>query len=294
MPAVGPRTPAGPPPGAPHRSAAGTSRRRRRSTGGASPSSWTPTSRRSCIQNPPPWHHYHSKLCHRWAAIRVRREGAPRFSGVLSGPVLGPVPGPAADAAGPLASGVWQGMCAKMTRHRAASGLSGVDIGEPDPCRGGGSPAPAGRGGGDPTQRLRKCEQLRMATDYDAPRKTEEDLNEDSIEELKSRRTDKPSAVVDEDETDLGRRLRTPGRGSVRRGAASPGAARPGRRIHLCLVLPGPPPLADRPRKRRPEVLQGLRRLAPQRRLASGTGRRRAHRGGGWRPASTACGRMGR
>ncbi|MGW3013782.1 DUF4193 family protein, partial [Streptomyces sp. NPDC001219] len=29
-----------------------------------------------------------------------------------------------------------------------------------------------------------------MATDYDTPRKTDDDLNEDSIEELKSRRND--------------------------------------------------------------------------------------------------------
>ena len=40
-----------------------------------------------------------------------------------------------------------------------------------------------------------------MATDYDAPRKTEEELNEDSIEELKTRRNDKNSGKVDEDET---------------------------------------------------------------------------------------------
>ena len=50
-----------------------------------------------------------------------------------------------------------------------------------------------------------------MATDYDAPRKSEEDLNEDSIEELKSRRTEKPSAVVDEDETDLAEGYELPG-----------------------------------------------------------------------------------
>ena len=31
----------------------------------------------------------------------------------------------------------------------------------------------------------------KMATDYDAPRKTDEELNEDSIEELKTRRNDK-------------------------------------------------------------------------------------------------------
>ena len=36
-----------------------------------------------------------------------------------------------------------------------------------------------------------------MATDYDAPRKTEEDLAEDSLEELKARRAEKASATVD-------------------------------------------------------------------------------------------------
>ena len=50
-----------------------------------------------------------------------------------------------------------------------------------------------------------------MATDYDAPRKTEEDLSEDSIEALKARRTEKPSAVVDEDESDLAEGYELPG-----------------------------------------------------------------------------------
>mgnify|MGYP003453196437 FL=1 len=50
-----------------------------------------------------------------------------------------------------------------------------------------------------------------MATDYDAPRKTEEDLNEDSIEELKARRSDKSSGVVDEDETDAAEGFELPG-----------------------------------------------------------------------------------
>lgn len=38
-----------------------------------------------------------------------------------------------------------------------------------------------------------------MATDYDAPRKTEDEVSEDSLEELKSRRVDKTSAVVDDE-----------------------------------------------------------------------------------------------
>ena len=53
--------------------------------------------------------------------------------------------------------------------------------------------------------------QQTMATDYDAPRKSEEDLNEDSIEELKTRRADKPTAVVEEDEADLAEGYELPG-----------------------------------------------------------------------------------
>lgn len=50
-----------------------------------------------------------------------------------------------------------------------------------------------------------------MATDYDAPRKTDEDINEDSIEELKSRRVDKSSANVDDDEGDSAEGFELPG-----------------------------------------------------------------------------------
>lgn len=50
-----------------------------------------------------------------------------------------------------------------------------------------------------------------MATDYDAPRKTDDDVNEDSIEELKSRRTDTQSAAVDEDETEAAEGFELPG-----------------------------------------------------------------------------------
>ncbi|HEY8294764.1 MAG TPA: DUF4193 family protein, partial [Micrococcaceae bacterium] len=50
-----------------------------------------------------------------------------------------------------------------------------------------------------------------MATDYDAPRKTEDELSEDSIEELKTRRTDKQSAVVDEDEAEAADGYELPG-----------------------------------------------------------------------------------
>ena len=50
-----------------------------------------------------------------------------------------------------------------------------------------------------------------MATDYDTPRKTDDDLNEDSIEELKSRRVDKTGGVVDIDEADFAESLELPG-----------------------------------------------------------------------------------
>jgi len=50
-----------------------------------------------------------------------------------------------------------------------------------------------------------------MATDYDAPRKTDDEISEDSIEELESRRTDKQSSVVDEDETDAAEGFELPG-----------------------------------------------------------------------------------
>ena len=51
-----------------------------------------------------------------------------------------------------------------------------------------------------------------MATDYDAPRKTDDDdLNEDSIEELKSRRVDKSTSSVDVDETEQAEGFELPG-----------------------------------------------------------------------------------
>lgn len=50
-----------------------------------------------------------------------------------------------------------------------------------------------------------------MATDYDAPRKTEEEMSEDSLEELKSRRNDKNSGKVDEDEVEAAEAFELPG-----------------------------------------------------------------------------------
>lgn len=50
-----------------------------------------------------------------------------------------------------------------------------------------------------------------MATDYDAPRKNDEELQEDSIEELKSRRNDQNSGKVDEDEVEAAESFELPG-----------------------------------------------------------------------------------
>jgi hypothetical protein len=50
-----------------------------------------------------------------------------------------------------------------------------------------------------------------MATDYDTPRKTDDDVNEDSIEELKARRNDKSASNVDVDEFEQAEGLELPG-----------------------------------------------------------------------------------
>ena len=50
-----------------------------------------------------------------------------------------------------------------------------------------------------------------MATDYDAPRRDEVELGEDSIEELKSRRVDAQSGSVDVDEAEVAESFELPG-----------------------------------------------------------------------------------
>lgn len=50
-----------------------------------------------------------------------------------------------------------------------------------------------------------------MATDYDAPRKTEEDLREESLEELKARRADKAATLIDVDDSEEVETLVLPG-----------------------------------------------------------------------------------
>ncbi|MGA4668305.1 DUF4193 domain-containing protein [Propionibacteriaceae bacterium Y1923] len=50
-----------------------------------------------------------------------------------------------------------------------------------------------------------------MATDYDAPRKTDDESQEDSIEELKNRRNDAKSGDVDQDEVEAAESFELPG-----------------------------------------------------------------------------------
>ncbi len=50
-----------------------------------------------------------------------------------------------------------------------------------------------------------------MATDYDAPRKTDDDNKDESLEELKSRRGDRSTGSVDVDETEMAENLELPG-----------------------------------------------------------------------------------
>jgi hypothetical protein len=50
-----------------------------------------------------------------------------------------------------------------------------------------------------------------MATDYDAPRKTDDDSSEDSIEELKGRRNESSTPTVDDDEAEAADGYELPG-----------------------------------------------------------------------------------
>ncbi len=64
---------------------------------------------------------------------------------------------------------------------------------------------------GDTADVARRGDEL-MATDYDAPRKSDEELNEESLEDLKAQHAAKStSSSVDVDEADLNEALELPG-----------------------------------------------------------------------------------
>ena len=50
-----------------------------------------------------------------------------------------------------------------------------------------------------------------MATDYDTPTKTDEELHEESLEELKAQRVDAQSGQIDVDEAEAAENLELPG-----------------------------------------------------------------------------------
>lgn len=50
-----------------------------------------------------------------------------------------------------------------------------------------------------------------MATDYDTPRKVDDDLGEDSLEELKARRADRQTGSIEGDEAELAESFELPG-----------------------------------------------------------------------------------
>src|SRR5216683_3318755 len=50
-----------------------------------------------------------------------------------------------------------------------------------------------------------------MATDYDSPRKTDDELTEDSLQELQARRMDKSATAIDVDADDVAESLELPG-----------------------------------------------------------------------------------
>jgi Domain of unknown function (DUF4193) len=50
-----------------------------------------------------------------------------------------------------------------------------------------------------------------MATDYDSPRKADEELTEDSLQELQARRMDKSATAIDVDPDDVADSLELPG-----------------------------------------------------------------------------------
>ncbi len=50
-----------------------------------------------------------------------------------------------------------------------------------------------------------------MATDYDTPRKTDEELAEESLQELKAQRAEKNSGAIDFDEAEAAENLELPG-----------------------------------------------------------------------------------
>ena len=99
-----------------------------------------------------------------------------------------------------------------------------------------------------------------MATDYDAPRKTDDDLSEDSIEELKARRVDNPRRASTWTRPSRPRASSCPAPTSPARSCRC-GSSSTGRRVHPHRVLPGAPPQPAGERQGRQDGLPRVRGL---------------------------------
>ena len=94
-----------------------------------------------------------------------------------------------------------------------------------------------------------------MATDYDSPRKTDDDLGEDSLQELQARRMDKSSSTIDLDPDDVAEGLELPGADLSNEELSIPGDTEAGGRVHLHELLPCAPPEPACRRQKRPADL---------------------------------------
>ena len=153
-----------------------------------------------------------------------------------------------------------------------------------------------------------------MATDYDAPRKTDDELSEDSIEELKARRVDKTASAVDEDEIEAAEGFELPGADLSNEELSVRVLPRQADEFTCSQLLPRAPPQPARQGGGRPADLQGVRGLTTGAAAATGRssredrasgqrgigragalqGRRQPSRTSRRRPASRASGRAGR
>ena len=96
-----------------------------------------------------------------------------------------------------------------------------------------------------------------MATDYDAPRKNEDEQSEESIEELKARRHDKNSGKVDEDEAEAAESFELPGADLSHEELAVEVKPKQDDEFTVHELLPRAPPVAAG--RREEDDLQGLR-----------------------------------
>ena len=102
-----------------------------------------------------------------------------------------------------------------------------------------------------------------MATDYDSPRKTDDELTEDSLQELQARRMDKSSTAIDIDPDDVAESLELPGADLSNEELSFRVIPRQRRRVHLLKLLPRAPQEPARGDPRRTARVPGVCGLRP-------------------------------